>query len=73
MSLIHSQALITATVKGPGLVDAPDKIREALMPYPDARIITITQKTNWFGSFTNDTTLLVAIEYTPTDAESVNQ
>lgn len=69
MSLTHHQALITVIVKGPGLANAPEKIHEALTSYPDARIITITQRVNWMTSFRTDATLLIAIEYTPTDAE----
>lgn len=69
MPLTHDQALVTTIVKGPGLADAPEKIHEALAPYPDARIIAITAKTNWMTSFRTDTTLLVAIEYSTTDAE----
>lgn len=70
MSLAPNQTVVTVTVKGTGLDDAPEKIRETLEPYPDARIIAVTQKSNWITSLSGETTLLVAIEYTPTDATS---
>lgn len=66
MSLIREQALTTVTVKKRGLTRAPEKIRAALAPYRDARIVTITGKTDWLGSFTSPTSLLIVIEYTPT-------
>lgn len=49
------------------MTEAPEKIREALAPYRDARIVSITRKTEWFGSFSHPTSLLVVIEHVPTD------
>lgn len=70
MSLIREQALVTVDVKGRGFAEAPAKIREALEPYRDARIISITRKTDWMGSFGTPTSLLIVIEHTPSEAES---
>ncbi|GAB3259562.1 hypothetical protein [Arthrobacter pigmenti] len=65
MALVPHQTLVTVIVKGTGLEGAPEKVREALVPYTDARIIAMTQKSNWMTSFSGETTLLIAIEYTP--------
>lgn len=70
MSLIPNQAIVTAVVKGTGLADAPAELREALEPYPHARIIAMTQKSNWITSLSGETTLLVAIEYEPAETAS---
>lgn len=70
MSLTREQALVTVVVKGRGLTAAPETIREALVPYRDARIVTITRKTDWFGTFSHYTSLLVVIDYEPTEADS---
>lgn len=69
MSLINGQALITVTVTPSRFAEAADKMRAALEPYPDARIISVTRSTNWFG-FVPKVTLLVAVEYSPHDTES---
>jgi hypothetical protein len=63
MSLIPTQAIITATIKGTDLDKAPQTLSEALEPYPDARIVTVTQKTNWMTSMRGETSLLAVIEY----------
>lgn len=65
MSLTRTQTILTVTVKGTDLNEAPDKLTRALEPYPDARIVTMTQKSNWMTSLRGDTSLLVVIEYTP--------
>lgn len=65
MSLTRTQAIVTATVKGTDLDDAPRKLSEALEPYPDARIVTMLQKSNWVTSMRGETSLLAVIEYTP--------
>jgi hypothetical protein len=68
MSPAPNQAIITAVVKV--LADAPEELREVLEPYPDARIIAITQKSNWVTSFSGETALLDAIEYAPAETAS---
>jgi len=39
-----------------------------LFPYPDARIVALTQKTNWITAFSGTTALLAVIDYTPDPA-----
>lgn len=50
-------------VKGTDFRKAPRKISEALEPYPDARIVTMTQKSNWAAS------VLLVIDYNPDAVE----
>lgn len=66
MALTHTQALVTVTVRGNDLGRASESLRQALLPYSDARIIALTQKTNWMSSLLGTTAILAAIEYTPT-------
>lgn len=70
MSLRNEQTLITVTVAPSRFAEAPEKIRVALEPYPNAGVLSITRSTNWFGSFNPKTTLLVAIEYSPSNPET---
>lgn len=65
MSLTRTQTILTVTVKGTDLNEAPDELTRALEPYPDARIVTMTQKSNWMTSLRGATSLLVVVEYTP--------
>ena len=67
MSLSHTQALVTVTVSGYKMTEAVEKLHQALLPYPDARIVAITQKMNWMGAFFGSTTLLAVIEHTQTE------
>jgi hypothetical protein len=66
MALTHTQALVAVTVRGNDLGRASERLRQALLPYSDARIIALTQKTNWMTSLLGTTAILAAIEYTPT-------
>lgn len=72
MSLTRTQAIVTVTVKGADLDQAPQKLSEALEPYPDARIVTVLQKTNWMTSLRGETSLLAVIDYNPA-AEVVSE
>ena len=65
MSLIRTQAIVTVTIPGPDFRRAAESLKQALLPYPEARIVALTQKTNWITSFMGKTTLLAAIDYTP--------
>jgi len=65
MSLIRTQAMVTVTIPGHDLGRAAESLREALLPFPEARIVALTQKTNWMTSFMGTTALLAAIDYTP--------
>lgn len=69
MSLTRTQAIVTATVKGTDLEEAPQRLSEALEPYPDARIVTVLQKSNWVTSMRGETSLLAVIEYNPAAVE----
>ena len=66
MALTHTQALVTVAVRGNDLGRASESLRQALLPYSDARFIALTQKTNWMSSLMGTTAILAAIEYTPT-------
>jgi hypothetical protein len=44
---------------------AAENLRQALAPYEGARIIALTQKTNWMTGWSGHTSLLAAIDYTP--------
>lgn len=68
MPLTRTQAIVTATVKGTDLDEAPQKLAEALEPYTDARIVSLTQKSNWITSLRGESSLLAVIEYSPTPA-----
>ena len=46
------------------MTEAVEKLHQTLLPYPDARIVAITQKMNWMGAFFGPTTLLAVIEHT---------
>lgn len=65
MSLIRTQAMVTVTIPGHDLRRAAESLKEALLPFPEARIVALTQKTNWMTSFWGTTALLAAIDYTP--------
>lgn len=54
------------TVPGHDVARAAESLRQALIPYPDARIVALTQKTNWMSSFLGTTALIAAVDYTPT-------
>lgn len=69
MSLAAGQALVTAVARGIDLAGAADDLRGQLQAYPDARIISLTQQTNVLTSWSGRTTLVAAIEYTPTETE----
>lgn len=62
MPLTRTQAIVTVTVKGTDLDEAPERISEVLEPYPNARIVTMTQKSNWITSMRGETSLLAVIE-----------
>jgi hypothetical protein len=68
MPLTRTQAIVTATVKGTGLDEAPRKLTEALEPYADARIVSLIQKSNWMTSMRGETSLLAVIDYTSVTA-----
>lgn len=70
MSLIRTQAIVTVTVPGHDLSNLADALRNALSRYEDARIVALTQKTNWLTSWLGTTALLAVIEYTPAPSES---
>ena len=57
--------MVTVTIPGHDLGRAAESLREALLPFPEARIVALTQKTNWMTSFMGTTALLAAIDYTP--------
>ncbi|MCJ1697919.1 hypothetical protein MT349_19220 [Rathayibacter caricis] len=65
MTLIRTQAVVTVTVPGHDVARAAESLRQALIPYPDARIVALTQKTNWMSSFLGTTALIAAVDYTP--------
>ena len=65
MSLIRTQAIVTVTIPGHDMARAAENLRQALFPYPEARIVALTQKTNWMTSFMGTTSLLAAIEFSP--------
>jgi hypothetical protein len=65
MALIPTQTLVTVTVPGYNMELAADALRQALVPYADARIIALTRNTNWAGSFFGKTSLVAVVEYTP--------
>ena len=65
MSLTRTQAIVTTVVKGNDLTKAAESLRKALLPYPDARIVALTEKTNWITSLYGTTALLAVIDYTP--------
>ena len=65
MSLARTQAIVTVTIPGHDLGRAAESLRQALVPYPESRIIALTLKTNWITSFLGTTALLAAIDYTP--------
>jgi hypothetical protein len=65
MALIPTQALVTVVVPGYNLEPAAEALRQALVPYADARIVTLTRNTNWATSFFGKTSLLAVVEYTP--------
>ena len=65
MSLTRTQAIVTTTVQGNDLARAGESLRQALLPYSDARIVALTQKTNWITAFFGTTALLAVIDYTP--------
>ena len=46
------------------MTEAVEKLHQALLPYPDARIAAITQKMSWMGALFGSTTLLAVIEHT---------
>lgn len=56
-------------VKGTDLRKAPREISEALEPYPDARIVSMTQKSNWATSLRGNASVLLVIDYTPDAVE----
>jgi hypothetical protein len=65
MSLIRTQAIVTITIPGHDMGRAAENLRQALAPYEGARIIALTQKTNWMTGWNGHTSLLAAIDYTP--------
>jgi hypothetical protein len=65
MSLVRTQAIVTITIPGNDMDRAAENLRQALAPYQEARIIALTQKTNWMSGWNGHTSLLAAIEYTP--------
>ena len=65
MSLIRTQAIVTITIPGHDMGRAAENLRQALAPYEGARIISLTQKTNYFAGWNGHTSLLAAIDYTP--------
>jgi hypothetical protein len=69
MSLTPTQAIVTTIVKGNDLTKAAESLRQALLPYPDARIVALTQKTDWMTSWSGTTALLTVIDFTPGPAK----
>jgi len=67
MSLIRTQAIVTVTIPGHDMGRAAENLRQALAPYEGARIISLTSKTNWLEGWNGRTSLLAAIDYTPTN------
>ena len=65
MALIRTQALVSVSVPGYRLGRAADALQQALVPYPDGRIVALTRSTNWAGAFFGRTELLAVVEYTP--------
>ena len=63
LSLIRTQAIVT--IPGHDMGRAAENLRQALAPYEGARIISLTQKTNYFAGWNGYTSLLAAIDYTP--------
>lgn len=69
MALIPTQTLVTVTVRGHNLGRATEALRVALIPFADARIIALVEKTNWVTSLVGTTALVAAIEFTPASHE----
>ena len=65
MALISTQALVTVSVQGYDLKPAADALRQALIPYADARIVQLHRHTNWASAFWGRTSLMAVVEYTP--------
>ncbi len=63
MPLAPTQAIITVT--GKSLNRAVEELRQALLPYADAHIVAVTQRTNWFTSFVGLIEIVAVIDYTP--------
>ena len=56
---------VTVSVRGDNLSRAGERLQQALVPYADARVIALTNSTNWVTSLLGKTTLLAVIEYVP--------
>jgi len=65
MSLIRTQAIVSVTIPGHDMDRAVRNLQQALVPYEEARIIALTQKTNWSTGWNGQTSLVAAIDYTP--------
>ena len=51
------------------MAEAVEILHQALLPYPDARIVAITQKLNWVGAFFGSTSLLAVSEHTQAETD----
>lgn len=65
MSLTPTQAIVTVKISGHSLAIASQHLERALIPYRDARIVSLVEKSDWFGSFFGATSLIAVIDYTP--------
>ena len=65
MSLVRTQAIVTVTIPGHDMGRAAWNLQQALVPYEEARIVALTQKTNWLTGWNGHTSLVAAIDYTP--------
>lgn len=61
MSLNSSQAIVAVTVKRHKSDELPQKLTQALEPYPNARIVSLTQTADPFS----DMQVLAVVEYNP--------
>lgn len=64
MALVTNQALVSVTVSGFDLARAARELEGELRAYPQARIISLTQQSNFFAGLFGKSTLLAAVEYT---------
>ena len=69
MSLTTEQAIVTVTVTGTDLKDAPGKLADVLEPYPNARIVTLVKQSHWLNPMRCRASLLAVIEYDSPAAE----
>ena len=71
MSLVRTQAIVTVTIPGHDMDRAVGNLQKALVPYEEARIISLTQKFTWMTGWNGHTSLVAAIDYTPAPVDPI--